>query len=71
MSALIVGINFIGTVLILIISFIIARYIGIKLSSNYHDNIVLITSSIIFIILAFIGIFLFSVISSRVEVLFN
>lgn len=71
MSALIVGINFIGTVLILIISFIIARYIGIKLSSDYHDNIVLITSSIIFIALAFIGIFLFSVISSRVEVLFN
>ena len=71
MSALIVGINFIGTIVIVLISFIIARNIGIKLSSCHNDIIVLAISSIIFISLAFVGIYFFSIISLRTEALFN
>ena len=71
MSALIVGINFIGTIIIVLISFIIARNIGIKLSSSYNDIIVLAISSIIFISLAFVGIYFFSIISLMAEALFN
>ena len=71
MSALIVGINFIGTIVIVLISFIIARNIGIKLSSSHNDIIVLAISSIIFISLAFVGIYFFSFISFRIEALFN
>ena len=71
MSALIVGINFIGTIVIVLISFIITRNIGIKLSSSHNDIIVLAISSIIFISLAFVGIYFFSIISSRTEALFN
>jgi hypothetical protein len=71
MSALIVGINFIGTIILVLISFIIARNIGIKLSSSHNDVIVLAISSIIFISLAFVGIYFFSIISLRTEALFN
>ena len=71
MNALIVGINFIGTIIIVLISFIIARNIGIKLSSSYNDIIVLAISSIIFISLAFVGIYSFSILSLRTEALFN
>ena len=71
MSALIVGLNFIGTIIVVLISFIIARNIGIKLSSRHHDIIVLAISSIIFISLAFFGIYFFSIISLWAEALFN
>ena len=71
MNALIVGINFIGTLIIVLISFIIARNIGIKLSSSRNDIIVLVISSIIFISIAFVGIYFFSIVSSRAEALFN
>ena len=71
MSALIVGINFIGTIILVLISFIIARNIGIKLSSSHNDVIVLAISSIIFISLAFVGIYFFSITSLRTEALFN
>ena len=71
MNALIVGINFIGTIILVLISFIIARNIGIKLSSSHNYVIVLAISSIIFISLAFVGIYFFSIISLRTEALFN
>ena len=71
MIALIVGINFIGTILIVVISFIIARNIGLKLSVSNHDIIVLAISSIVFIVIAFVGIYFFSIISSRTAALFN
>ena len=71
MNALIVGINFIGTIIIVLISFIIARNIGIKLSFSHGEIIVLTISSIIFISLAFVGIYFFSIISLRAEALFN
>ena len=71
MNALIVGINFIGTIIIVLISFIIARNIGIKLSFSHGEIIVLTISSIIFISLAFAGIYFFSIISLRAEALFN
>ena len=71
MNALIVGVNFIGTLIIVLISFIIARNIGIKLSSSQNDIIVLAIGSIIFISLAFVGIYFFSIVSLRTEALFN
>ena len=71
MNALIVGVNFIGTLIIVLISFIIARNIGIKLSSSQNDINVLAIGSIIFISLAFVGIYFFSIVSLRTEALFN
>jgi hypothetical protein len=71
MSAVIVGINFMGTILIVVISFVIARNIGLKLSDSHHDIIVLAISSIVFIVLAFVGIYFFSILSLRTAALFN
>ena len=51
MDALVVGVNFIGTILILIISLLIAKNIGYKLAINGKDVVALFAGFIIFILI--------------------
>ena len=60
MDALVVGVNFIGTILILIISLLIAKNIGYKLAINGKDVVALFAGFIIFILIGFIGIYIFA-----------
>ena len=66
MGALVVGVNFIGTILILIISFLIAKNIGNKLAINGRDVVALFSGFVIFILIGFIGIYIFANIISRI-----
>ena len=63
MSALMVGIQFIGTIIILIISFIFARKIGALSASNGKEIKGFIIGFIIFIIMGYTGIYIFASIS--------
>ena len=67
MSALIVGIQFIGTIIILIGSFIFARKVGIDWGSNGKDARGLIMGSIIFIAVGYTGIYIFASIIGHLE----
>ena len=66
MGALVVGVNFIGTILILIISFLIAKNIANKLAINGRDVVALFSGFVIFILIGFIGIYIFANIISRI-----
>tara|TARA_X000000368_G_C22832236_1_gene623849 strand:- start:442 stop:645 length:204 start_codon:yes stop_codon:yes gene_type:complete len=66
MDALVVGVNFIGTILILIISLLIAKNIGYKLAINGKDVVALFAGFIIFILIGFIGIYIFANIISKI-----
>ena len=67
MSAITVGIHFIGTIIILIGSFMFARKIGIKWGSNGKDARGLIMGSIIFIVVGYTGIYIFAFISGYIQ----
>ena len=63
MSALIVGIQFIGTIIILIISFIFARKIGALSARNGKEIKGFIIGFIVFILMGYTGIYIFASIS--------
>ena len=63
MSALIVGIQFIGTIIILIISFIFARKIGALSAYNGKEIKGFIIGFIVFILMGYTGIYIFASIS--------
>ena len=63
MSALMVGIQFIGTIIILIISFIFARKIGALSACNGKEIKGFIIGFIVFILMGYTGIYIFASIS--------
>ena len=67
MSAITVGIQFIGTIIILIGSFMFARKIGIERGSNGREVRGLIMGSIIFVVVGYTGIYIFASISGHIQ----
>tara|TARA_B100001175_G_C18925685_1_gene364477 strand:- start:176 stop:367 length:192 start_codon:yes stop_codon:yes gene_type:complete len=60
MSALIVGIQFIGTLIILLVSFVFARKVGIHYGVNGKDKLGLFIGFIFFIIVGYTSIYIFA-----------